>query len=228
MNSYPGGKNGSGVYQTIINQMPPHTIYIEAFLGAGAIMKAKRPAVASIGIDSDAEVISDWDQNTLPGLTVINGDAISFLKSYSWKGSELVYCDPPYLFETRRSKKPIYNHEMTKADHRRLLAVLKQIPSMVMISGYWSKLYAEELAGWRTETYNTTVRSGDVAEEWLWMNYPEPFELHDYRYLGENFRERERIKRRKLRWKNRLQTMPPLERYAILSEIEELRSRPSS
>jgi hypothetical protein len=34
--SYPGGKNGLGVYQAIINRMPPHQVYIEPFLGLGA------------------------------------------------------------------------------------------------------------------------------------------------------------------------------------------------
>ena len=53
------------------------------------------------------------------------------------------------------------------------------------------------------------------------MNYPEPFELHDYSYLGDNFRERERIKRKKDRWVLRLEQMPTLERFAILSIIEE-------
>jgi hypothetical protein len=42
---YAGGKNGAGVYQTIINLMPPHDVYIEPFLGGGAIMRQKRPAV---------------------------------------------------------------------------------------------------------------------------------------------------------------------------------------
>lgn len=57
------------------------------------------------------------------------------------------------------------------------------------------------------------------------MNYPEPLELHDYRYLGRDFRERERIKRKKQRWKQKLSTMPALERYAILSELADLRDR---
>lgn len=35
--SYFGGKAQDGVYQTIINQIPPHQIYIEPFLGGGAI-----------------------------------------------------------------------------------------------------------------------------------------------------------------------------------------------
>jgi hypothetical protein len=45
--------------------------------------------------------------------------------------------------------------------------------------------------------------------------------LHDYRYLGEDFRERERIKRKKQRWVNRLHTMPTLERRALLNAITE-------
>ena len=32
--TYPGGKNGAGIYQRIINHMPPHETYIEAFLGS--------------------------------------------------------------------------------------------------------------------------------------------------------------------------------------------------
>lgn len=36
MDNYLGGKNGSGVYQAIINLLPPHDTYIEGFLGTGA------------------------------------------------------------------------------------------------------------------------------------------------------------------------------------------------
>ena len=53
------------------------------------------------------------------------------------------------------------------------------------------------------------------------MNFPPPLELHDYRYLGRNFRERERIKRKKLRWLNRLHRMDSLERHAIMMAIGE-------
>ena len=40
--TYPGGKNGAGIYQRIINHMPPHKTYIEAFLGSGAVLRNKR------------------------------------------------------------------------------------------------------------------------------------------------------------------------------------------
>jgi hypothetical protein len=65
------------------------------------------------------------------------------------------------------------------------------------------------------------TRGGRTATEWLWYNYPEPVALHDYGFLGENFRERERIKRKKQRWTDRLRTMPILERRALLAAIGE-------
>ena len=71
------------------------------------------------------------------------------------------------------------------------------------------------------------TRGGRLATEWVWMNYADPVALHDYRYLGEDFRERERIKRKTQRWVNRLQTMPLLERRALLAALEEAWPRPS-
>ena len=63
---------------------------------------------------------------------------------------------------------------------------------------------------------------GGLAEECLWSNFPEPTELHDYRYLGEGFRERERIKRKTTRWTARLARMPLLERRCLLAALEQV------
>ena len=54
------------------------------------------------------------------------------------------------------------------------------------------------------------------------MNYDPPEALHDLRFLGENFRQRERIKRKKLRWAARLAKLDPLERAAIMECLREL------
>lgn len=59
----------------------------------------------------------------------------------------LIYLDPPYLSTTRESKK-VYQHEMSVADHVELLAQIKQLHGMVLLSGYPSKLYNESLADW--------------------------------------------------------------------------------
>lgn len=223
--TYAGGKAGAGVYQQIINQIPPHEVYIEPFLGGGAVLLNKKPAACSIAIDVDGDVVTEWSLYAtlaLPGLTVITGDAISFLQSYDWKGGEFVYCDPPYLFDVRSSKRRIYRHEFGDVDqHEKLLAVLKSLPCMVAVSGYHSSLYESSLQGWRSINFNAKTRAG-VAREWLWMNYPEPVELHDYSYLGSNFREREKITRQRRRWRARLLKMSQLQRYALLSSIAEL------
>lgn len=241
--SYPGGKAGAGVYQAIINQMPPHDTYIEPFLGAGAVIRRKRPAAQNIGIDADPVAIIaafgdaagaiavSGEVGRQPGGIAISagaaaspasiaicGDGIQFLIDRErWTGRELVYCDPPYLLSARRSPRRLYAHEMmAEADHLRLLSTLKRLPCMVMVSGYASPLYARELAGWRLVTFTAATR-GRPATEHLWCNFPEPAALHDYRFLGADFRERERIGRKARRWAVRLAGLAPLERQAVLS-----------
>lgn len=216
--TYPGAKGGAGVYQAIINLMPPHRVYIEPFLGAARVMKAKMAADRNIGIDLDGDMIARLRRD-LPSAELSSGDGVAFLERFKWQGAELVYCDPPYLMETRRSKRELYKFEVTH--HERFLRVIKALPCNVLVSGYWSDLYAKELADWRVVSYQAMTRGGRTATEYVWCNFPEPMELHDYRYLGRDFRERERIKRKKKRWTEKLLRMPSLERYAILAAIRD-------
>ena len=228
--TYPGGKNGSGVYQHIINKMPKHRIYIEPFLGHGAIMKLKKPATASIGIDADGDVITQWRSfgSAPPNLTLLHANALDWLASHAGDGelintSTLVYADPTYLMSTRRCHRRMYRYELTDDEHLRLLGILRGLPCMVMLSGYWSEMYADVLHDWRSIHFQASTRGGGMATEWVWMNYPEPQELHDYSFLGDNFRERERVQRKIRRWKSRLLKMTPLERHAIMAAISEIR-----
>jgi DNA adenine methylase len=218
---YDGGKGAMGVAQWIINQIPPHRVYIEPFLGGGAVLRLKAPAGSSIGIERDTRAVELWRGHNLPDLRIIHGDGISFLAKFRPRGDEFIYCDPPYLFSTRTSQVPIYRCELTDSDHARLLRILKHISCSIAVSGYWSELYGRELASWRRSSFLTTKRNHERAEECLWMNYPEPVALHDYRYLGRNFRERERIKRKKTRWANRLARMPLLERRLLVATLAE-------
>jgi len=221
MTTYPGGKGGAGVYQTLINRMPPHDTYIETHLGGGAVLRSKRPARRNIGIDLDPAVIESWQQRDHEGIELVGGDTLAFLQDFSFTGNELVYADPPYLMETRRSG-PLYRYEYTTEQHRELLDTLKTLPCKVMISGYWSALYDQALDGWEAISFEAQTRGGTTATEWVWMNYPTPVALHDYRYLGESFRERERIKRKMQRWVNRLESMPHLERQALSAALSKV------
>lgn len=228
--SYDGGKGGAGVYQTIINQMPPHRRYIEPFLGGGAVMRHKRPALESFGFDLDTRSVILWDGGagqTIVGLEVQQTCGVEWMVHHHrkrwFRRDDLVYCDPPYLLETRRGG-AIYNCEMDAGQHRALIEVLLKLPCLVMVSGYQSEMYSLALAHWRRLEFQTTTRGGSLATEvFLWMNYPEPRELHDYSYLGGDYRERERIKKKRVRWREKLLRMEPLERLAVLAAVEEIK-----
>lgn len=232
--NYAGSKNGAGVFQTIINQIPPHDVYIEGFAGSGAILRMKRPAHVSVAIDiyaGSAKLLRE----TVPAAVVINDDTISTLRSVVDTsgypaGNCFVYLDPPYLKRdidgapVRSWQGDIYQHEFdTVEQHQTLLALIKSLNCMVMISGYWSKLYANELKDWRTLSYNAMTRAGRVAREWLWMNYPEPIALHDYSFLGENRTDRQRIKRKIQRWEKKIENMPTLEKRVLLLAMQGLK-----
>jgi DNA adenine methylase len=227
---YPGGKGN--LYQRLINLIPPHHTYIEPFAGGGAVARMKREAVVNIAIDADTEALETLRSAILVDRPAENGDAtrweflnldaIAWLQDYPWRGDEFLYCDPPYLIGTRKQQRRLYRYEMTRAHHCRLLLILTRLPCPVMISGYYSDLYAEALQGWCVQTFEVLTRGGSPATEYVWMNYPAPVALHDYSYLGDGFRERERIKRKKARWVKKLQGLPVLERQAILAAITEM------
>lgn len=228
--AFPGGKAGAGTYQKIINLMPPHSLYIEPFLGGGAIMRLKKPAARNIGIEIDPLAAGLLRGSlTRRDLTIITGDGLAWLQEHGPRlpADALVYCDPPYLLETRKSG-PLYRYEFTTAQHETLLALLRQLPCQVMISGYWSPLYAEALRGWQTMHFEVTTRGGSRATEWLWCNFAPPAQLYDYRYVGNTFRERERIKRKTQRWKAKLLKMSALERQVLIAALAEVTADPPS
>lgn len=245
---YPGGKAAAGVYQTIINQLPPHRVRIVPFAGEGGVSRKMRPAEQIIALDLNRQALAKWSGRRSPtairsdasrlhsGLNLIHGCGVEFLESYPWRGNELVYADPPYMLEARSTPQRYYRHELwdmtcstatpddrarRQADrkaHARLLKALCRLPCPVALSGYMTDFYTCRLADWRLITFRGQTRAG-CSTECLWMNYPTPTALHDYSHLGEDFRERERIKRKARRWATKYSDLPTLERQAILSAM---------
>lgn len=211
---YMGGKSQSGVWQRILNLIPPHEVYIEPFLGSGAIMRKKRPAAVSIGLDLAAPKMAGLER-----FDIRQGCGIAFLESYPFTGREFVYADPPYLHSTRGRAR--YEYELNDADHVRLLDLLRRLPCAVMISGYPSPLYAEKLRGWQCDEFDVMTRGHTWARECLWFNYPRPEILHDLGNVGVNFRDRLRIRRKRARWQARLRRMPALERATLFAALLE-------
>jgi hypothetical protein len=54
-----------------------------------------------------------------------------------------------------------------------------------------------------------------MREEWVWFNYQKPAVLHDDRYLGNDFREREVIRRRQDRLRSRISQLSEVEQASL-------------
>jgi len=213
--SYPGSKGQAGTFQRIIGQMPPHEVYVEPFFGSGQIFWRKRRAAHSVIIDKAPALLATAGAEA--GVRAIAGDAQEAVPKLALPPGAVVYCDPPYLLETRKGR-VYYEHEMTAVDHRRLLAMLQALPCRVLVSHYPCELYGAALQGWRCLTYRTRTRGRTVLES-LWCNFPEPAELHDWRYAGKTFRERLSLKRLAARWLARLEAMPARKRAFLMHAI---------
>lgn len=97
-----------------------------------------------------------------------NTDALSLIQRYNHPDT-LIYCDPPYIQSIR--KKNMYAMEMTDKQHYELLEVIKESSAKVILSGYDSKIYNDELNGWYTAEKKTTAQMGLHRTEKLWMNF---------------------------------------------------------
>lgn len=89
----------------------------------------------------------------------------------------LHYVDPPYLPETRSTKSRksgeryhAYQHEMNVEDHRAMLAGLRALTGMVVLSGYPSALYDDALTGWRRVERRALADGARERTEVLWLN----------------------------------------------------------
>lgn len=213
---YPGGKGRC--FQRLVNLMPAHRVYIESHLGGGAVLSHKLPAEHSIGIDIDPRVIERWHaQRTDARCEFICADAADLLANLDLRGDELVYADPPYVTSTRR-KARLYRHEYTDADHQQLLDVLTGLRCMVLLSGYGNPLYERRLADWNRVSFKANSQVG-LRDEVVWMNFEPPAVLHDGRYLGDTYRERQGAKRRCASLERKLSALDPRERAEVLRTL---------
>ncbi len=139
MGAWFGSKATSGLCQPLIAAMPPHSVYIESFLGGGAIMKRKPPALRNIGIDRNWRAIARFSCDY--PVELHHGCALAFLSGFDFQGDELVYADPPYVQSVRRSQRR-YRYDYDDGDHVELIRLLRSLPAQVMISGYPRKVSA--------------------------------------------------------------------------------------
>jgi site-specific DNA-adenine methylase len=242
--SYFGGKSGSGTYQTIINQIPPHRVYVELFGGMAGIYRHKRSSAYSLIIEKDARLIATYKDSfgldpktdlrdvfrkmeypSSQGQHCLEMCAFEFMEDGRCRLADspdtFIYADPPYPLHTRNSDTK-YRHELSDDDHLNLLQILNSYSDAnIAISTYPNDIYYEYFLGrdnWRFIEFESQTRHGKAIEQ-LWMNYLEPSELHDYRYLGGDYRERERITRKLKRWQAKFVELAPMEQKAMIQRL---------
>jgi DNA adenine methylase len=109
------------------------------------------------------------------GVVVEHQDAALCMQRHDGPDT-LHYVDPPYMPATRSKKNKhdqryhAYRHDMAEADHVALLAALRNLAGMVVLSGYASPLYDEQLAGWRRLERHALAEGALPRLEVLWLN----------------------------------------------------------
>ncbi|WP_272656436.1 MULTISPECIES: DNA adenine methylase [unclassified Providencia] len=109
----------------------------------------------------------------LQGVIIENKPAADLIKQHD-SVDTLFYLDPPYVSGTRVTGNRYYNCEMTDEQHQELLSTVKDIKGKVLISGYDSDLYNDELSEWRKATKESRIsacRGTGLRIECLWMNF---------------------------------------------------------
>ena len=112
----------------------------------------------------------------LAGVVIENKPAIEVMAQHDGPAT-LHFLDPPYLPEVRSQKSRkgglkyhCYAHEMARADHVALLAFVRELEGMVVISGYPSALYDGVLADWHRVTWAALADGARPRTEVLWIN----------------------------------------------------------
>jgi DNA adenine methylase len=220
---YTGNKNLAGLIQKIINQVPSSTEIYDLFCGSAAV--SLKLSVGCIDIknihlnDIDPSVT---DKYAFACSTVTNIPALDIVQSLialPVDKSTFCFIDPPYLHETR-TKKNHYNHEMTRKDHLQLLRAVRYLKCNVMVIHPVCPLYDWLLSDFRQIVVKIRYNNKTSIEK-IYMNYPEPENLHVKSYTGSDCWDRQRIKRKGDRLINKIEALPAQEKNYILSRIAE-------
>lgn len=101
----------------------------------------------------------------LMGVIIENDTAVKVMERYDSPGT-MFYLDPPYVHETREASKKAYGkmYEMQRRHHHYLLDYAKKAKGMVLISGYMSGLYQEDIPDWKYVEFSVSSSAG-VAKE---------------------------------------------------------------
>ena len=105
---------------------------------------------------------------------ILQKPACQVIKAFDYENI-IVYCDPPYVPDSRISK-DTYEMEMTTDNHIELATVLNNFKGKVILSGYPSTLYKRLYKNWKCvkkkiANHASQQKEKGVKVECLWLNF---------------------------------------------------------
>ncbi len=220
MKTYTGNKSAPNLANNILSIFPPHSRYVELFAGSAQIAQKKKHVDNTLLVDKYVSAIPQSFVTTMPGIVVIQGCAIQWLRDNNTDMVDtLIYADPPYIISERLSKKKLYKFELTDQNHIEFLNLCKQSAAKIVISHYKCALYDRELASWEQKVVKCSYR-GSVVDECIYYNFAAAGETHTTTFSGKNKTDRQRIKRKAKRWLDNFERLPTYEQQAILEGLK--------
>lgn len=152
-------------------------LIIRSFMGFGSNGHNRPTGFRANSNRSGTTPAHDWQNypdalarviERLAGCIIENKDAKAVMAQHDGLDT-LHYVDPPYVMETR-DKGNDYAHELTDADHAELLAFLRRLHGMVILSGYPSPAYDTALPDWHRVERVAMADGARKRTEVLWIN----------------------------------------------------------
>lgn len=165
-----------------------HKLIVRSFMGHGSDSATRgcRTGFRS-KLSDDGRVLPSFEWATwsdsipaftrrLKGVMIESRDAIEVIQRMDSPGT-LFFIDPPYVHSTRsalagRSANTHgYRHEMNDEAHRSLATALHQVRGLVVLCGYPSDLYGDELfSDWDRYERRARADHGKARTEVVWLN----------------------------------------------------------
>ena len=124
----------------------------------------------------------------LQGVEIYRANALDVLREWRNESDALLYLDPPYVPDSRKSARD-YQYEMTFEQHEEMLELCAGARAYIAISGYDSELYLSALSKFKVEMKDVSISSAvgvngvsgesnrAARTEILWTNY----DVNDWR-----------------------------------------------
>jgi DNA adenine methylase len=175
-------------YEPAVDELDAaHKLIIRSFMGHGSDSATRGCRTGFRSKLTDGRVLPAYEWATwvdaipaftrrLAGVVIENRNALEVIERLDSPGT-LIFADPPYVHSTRSALQGRssgthgYRHEMDDEQHRQLAALLHQVQGMVVLSGYASDLYDNELyPNWERFERKHVADGGRSRTEVVWIN----------------------------------------------------------